>query len=182
MLAYHESLIAGCVRVYPLRESSTSCLTELLVGAGQFTRMLDSLGKNRKHVIEIGRWVVDPAFGNRHSLAPGIGIQLAAGAGALAVALSNQMEFGKGVAIFAAGTRDSQYLTLAHLGMKEISGLAPVRSIEYDDLVQVLYCDTAIALQPRFRRVIESLSMAIRIEEIVSSVHNGALQGASKSN
>jgi Acetyltransferase (GNAT) domain len=181
VLAYHGSSLAGCVRVYPLNESGPPCLTESLLGREQFARMLGSFGRKREHVIEIGRWVVDPAFRNGRSLAPGIGLELAAGAGALAVALASQIESGKGIAIFAAGTRDRQYLTLTHLGLKVVSGLSPVRSSEYDDFIQVLYCDSAMVLQPRFRRIIESLSMAMRMEQVVNSVGNRTLFSSSAS-
>ena len=46
-----------------------------------------SLERKRQHVIENRTMVVDPAF--RNSLAYGIGLELAAGAGALAVAVGN---------------------------------------------------------------------------------------------
>src|SRR5579864_6160454 len=88
VLAYHGSSLAGCVRVYPLTEGGPPCLTESLLGTERFTKMTGSLGKKREDVIEIGRWVVDPEFRNRRSLAPGIGLELAAGAGALGVALA----------------------------------------------------------------------------------------------
>ena len=179
VLAHHGSLLAGCVRVYPLAKGGPVCLTESLLGIEQFSRMLLSLGSKREHVIEIGRWVVDPAFRNGPNLAPGIGLELAAGAGALAIALAKQIESGKGVAVFAAGTRDRQYLTLTHLGLKVVAGLSPVRSSEYDDSIQVLYCDGAMALQPRFRRIIESLSIAMRMEEVVHSVSNRTLSSSS---
>jgi hypothetical protein len=179
VLAYHGSSLAGCVRVYPLNESDSSCLTESLLGAQQFTEMLGGLRKERKHVIEIGRWVVDPAFRNGRSLAPGIGLQLAAGAGALAIALAQQIGLAKGVALFAAGTRDRQYLTLKHLGLKAVSNLPPIHSNEYDDLIQVLYCDSAVGLQPRFRRTIESISMAMRIDEVVYSVRDRTASNSS---
>jgi len=181
VLAYHGSLLAGCVRVHPLTEGGPPCLTESLLGPEQFARMLGSFGKKREHVIEIGRWVVDPAFRNGRSLAPGIGLELAAGAGALAVALASQIESGKGIAIFAAGTRDRQYLTLTHLGLKVVSGLSPVHSSEYDDFIQVLYCDSAMVLRPRFQRIIESLSMAMRMEQVVNSVGNRTLSSSSAS-
>lgn len=174
VLACHRSALAGCVRVYPLTEGGPPCLTESLLGAEQFSGMLEILGRRREDVIEIGRWVVDPVFRNGHSLAPGIGLELAGGAGALAIALARQIEFENGVAIFAAGTRDRQFLTLAHLGLKVVPGLSPVRSSEYDDLIRVLYCDGATALQPRFRRIVESLSIEMRIEETVRSLRNQA--------
>lgn len=170
VLAYHGSSLAGCVRVYPLSESGPPCLTESLLGTERFTKMTGSLGKKREDVIEIGRWVVDPELRNRRSLAPGIGLELAAGAGALAVALARQIGLGKGIAIFAAGTRDRQCLTLKHLGLKAVSDLSPLYSKEYDDVIQVLYCDSAMGLQPRFRRIIESISMAMRIDEMVMAI------------
>jgi hypothetical protein len=179
VLAYHGPSIAGCVRVYRLSENSPPCLTESLLGAERFTGMLGSLGKKREHVIEIGRWVVDPAFRKGRSLAPGIGVELAAGAGALAVALASQIESGKGVAIFAAGTRDRQYLTLTRLGLKVVSGLSPVHSSEYNDVIQILYCDSAMALQPRLRRILESLSVVMRIENVVDSVRNRTVSSSS---
>jgi|SRR5579859_5213522 len=179
VLAYHGSSLSGCVRVYPLSESGPLCLTESLLGAERFAEMIGGFGKKRKDVIEIGRWVVDPAFRNRSSLAPGIGLQLAAGAGALAIALAQQIGLGKGVAIFASGTRDRQYLTLKHLGLKAVPDLSPVHSNEYDDVIQVLYCDSAMGLQPRFRRIIESISKAMRIDEIVYSVRNRTLTSPS---
>jgi hypothetical protein len=54
--------------------------------------MLPRIGRDCDNVIEIGRWVVDPTFRIPRSLAPGIAVQLAAGAGALALALVNQSE------------------------------------------------------------------------------------------
>jgi hypothetical protein len=179
LLAYHGSSLAGCVRVYPLSESGPPCLTESLLGTERFTELVAGLGKKREDVIEIGRWVVDPAFRNRGSLAPGIGLELAAGAGALAVALARQIGLDKGVAIFAAGTKDRQYLTLKHLGLKAVSNLSPVHSDEYDDLIQILYCDSTEGLQPRFRRIIESISMAMRIDEVVNSARNLATSSSS---
>lgn len=179
MLAYHRSALVGCVRVYPITEDGPPSLTESILGTDKFTRMLASLGRQREQVIEIGRWVVDPAFRNGGSLAPGLGLELAAGAGALALALADQIEFGNGVAIFAAGTRDGQYLTLTRLGLKTVAGLPPVRSSEYNDFIQVLHCDSATKLRPRLRRIIESLSIAMRIKETVQVVHSRALYSSS---
>jgi len=175
VLAYHRSALVGCVRVYPITEDGPPSLTESILDTDEFTKMLASLGRQREHVIEIGRWFVDPAFRNGRSLAPGIGLELAAGAGALALVLADQVESGNGIAIFAAGTRDGQYLTLTRLGLKMAAGLSPARSSEYDDFIQVLHCDSATTLQPRLRRIIESLSIAMRIEETVQTVHNRTL-------
>ena len=167
--------------VYPITECQESILENRGLVTDKFTRMLASLGKQREQMIEIGRWVVDPAFRNGRSLAPGIGLELAAGAGALALALADQIESGNGVAIFSAGTRDGQYLTLSRLGLKMVAGLSPVRSSEYNDFIQVLHCDSATKLQPRLRRIIESLSIAMRIEETVQVVHSRTLYSSSAS-
>ena len=179
VLAYHRSTLVGCVRVYPITEDSPPSLTESILGTDEFTRMLASLGKQREHVIEIGRWVVDPAFRNGRSLAPGIGFELAAGAGALARALADKIESGSGIAIFAAGSRDGQCLTLTRLGLRMVAGFASVGSSEYDDFIHVLHCDSATKLQPRLRRIIESLSIAMRIEETVQMVHNRTFHSSS---
>jgi len=56
-----------------------------------------------------------------------------------------------------------------------------VHSSDYDDSIQVLYCDSAMVLQPRFQRIIESLSMAMRMEEVVNSVGNRTLSSSSAS-
>lgn len=178
VLAYHGSSLVGCVRVYPTTEDGPPSLTESILGADEFTRMLACFGKQLGRVIEIGRWVVDPAFQNGRSLAPGIGLELAAGAGALALALADQIEPGNGIAIFAAGTRDGQNLTLTRLGLKMVAGVSPVHSSEFDDFIQVLYCDSATSLQPRLRRIMESLSITMRIEETLQTIHNGALSNS----
>jgi hypothetical protein len=179
VLAYHRSALVGCVRVYPITEDGPPSLTESILGIHEFIRMLARLGKQREQLIEIGRWVVDPAFRNGRSLAPGIGLELAACAGALALSLADQIGSGNGVAIFAAGTRDGQYLALTRLGLKMVAGLSPVRSSEYNDFIQVLHCDSATKLQPRLRRIIKSLSIAMRIEETVQMVHSQTLYSSS---
>lgn len=179
VLAYRRSTLVGCVRVYPITEDGPPSLTESILGTDKFASMLASLGKQREHVIEIGRWVVHPALRDGRSLAPGIGLKLAAGAGALALALADQIESGNGIAIFAAGTRDGQCLTLTRLGLKMVAGLSPVRSSEYNDFIQVLHCDSATKLQPRLRRIIESISTAMRIQETVQMVHNRPLYSSS---
>ena len=83
VLAYFGDRLVGCVRVYPLAGNSLPCLTETLLGEKQFRETLLRLGRQRNNAIEIGRWVVDPAFRAQSSLAPGIGVQLAAAAGSM---------------------------------------------------------------------------------------------------
>jgi hypothetical protein len=167
VLAYAGNSLVGCVRVYPLAGGGPPCLTELLLGEERFTKMLRKLGKHRDNAIEVGRWVAAPAPQVQGSLAPGIGVQLAAGAGALAFALVNQAEDENGVAIFSAGSRNKQYLTLSRLGLKPVSGIEPVASNEYDDMIRVMYCSDMDELQPRFRRMMEAMAEVIRLDRAV---------------
>jgi hypothetical protein len=107
--------------------------------------------------------VVDPALRAQGSLAPGIGVQLAAGAGALAFALVNQSEDVNGVAIFSAGSRDKQYLMLSRLGLRPVSGVKTITSTEYDDVIRVMYCTNTEELQYRFRSMMDAMAKTIGI-------------------
>jgi hypothetical protein len=179
VLAYADRSLVGCVRVYPLAAGGPPCLTEALLGEEQFSQMLRRIGKDRDNVIEIGRWVVDPTFRIPRSLAPGIAIQLAAGAGALAFALVNQSEDVNGVALFSAGSLDKQYLMLSRLGLRPVSGIEPVASTEYDDVIQVMYCTSTHELQSHFRRMMDAMAETIHIDEVLapSSTVPASLEG-----
>jgi GNAT acetyltransferase-like protein len=167
VLAYAGDRLAGCVRVYPLARDSAPCLTESLLGEKQFREVLLELGSHRDNTIEIGRWVVDPALRAQNGLAPGIGVQLAASAGALGLALVNQSEAANAIAIFAAGSRDNQYLMLSRLGLKPVSGIESVISTEYDDVIQVMYCTRTQKLQRRFQRMMDAMANTMGIDQIV---------------
>ena len=170
VLAYAGDSLVGCVRVYPLAGGGgPPCLTERLLGEEQFSEMLRRLGKQRDNAIEIGRWVVDPALRTQGSLAPGIGAQLAAGAGALAFALVNRSEDVNGVAIFSAGSRDKQYMMLSRLGLRPVSGIEPVVSAEYDDVIRVMYCTNTEELQSRFRRMLYAMAETMGLDQMLST-------------
>jgi hypothetical protein len=166
ILAYSGNRLAGCVRVYPLSSGGPPCLTELLLGEKEFSQALYTLGRNHDNAIEVGRWVVDPALRAQGNLAPGIGIQLAAASGALAFALVKQAENADGVAIFSAGSRNRQYLTLSRLGLKPVPGVEAVDSNEYDDVIRVMYCSRTDDLQPRFLRLMDVMKEAIGFEQL----------------
>lgn len=168
VLAYAGDSLAGCVRVYPLAGNGVPCLTETLLGEKQFFATLRMLGSHRNNTIEIGRWVVDPALRAQNGLAPGIGVQLAASAGALALALVNRSESINAIAIFAAGSRDNQYLMLSRLGLRPVSGIEPLISAEYDDVIQVMYCNRNQKLQRRFQRMMDAMAKAIGIDQILT--------------
>src|ERR1700733_12429054 len=167
VLAYASDSLAGCVRVYPLARNSPPCLTETLLGEKQFRETLLKLGSDRNNAIEIGRWVVDPALRAQNGLAPGIGLQLAASAGALALALVNQSEAANAIAIFAAGSQDNQSLMLSRLGLKTVSGIEPVISTEYNDVIRVMYCTRTQKLRPRFRRMLDARANAMGIDQML---------------
>ena len=176
VLAYAGERLVGCVRVYNLAGEGPQGFTETLIGEDRFSQALREMGKNRNNAIEVGRWVVDPTFRTGSSLAPGIGVQLAAGAGALAFALASQLEdIGKGVVIFSAGSRDKQYLILSRLGLKPVDGIEPVASNEYDDVIRVMCCTDTQQLQARFRRLMDAMAEAIQLDQMLpaSAVHFG---------
>jgi hypothetical protein len=167
VLAYAGDSLVGCVRVYPLAGNGVPCLTETLLGEKQFLEILRTLGSHRNNTIEIGRWVVDPALRAQNGLAPGIGVQLAASAGALALALVNQSEAVNAIAIFSAGSRDNQYQMLSRLGLRPVSGIEPLISTEYDDVIQVMYCTRTQKLQRRFQRMMDAMANTMGIDQIL---------------
>src|ERR1700730_11667209 len=80
ILAYDAMRLVGCVRVYRLASIGPACVTEKILGEKRFTEMLHKLGVHRTATIEIGRWIVHPAYRASGRL----GVQLAAGSAALA--------------------------------------------------------------------------------------------------
>ena len=167
VLAYAGDSLVGCVRVYPLAGNGVPSLTETLLSEEQFLQTLRRLGSRRDNTIEIGRWVVDPALRAQNGLAAGIGIQLAASAGALALALMNQSEDVNAIAIFSAGSRDNQYLMLSRLGLRPVSGIKPVISTEYNDVIRVMYCARNQKLQPRFQRMMDAMAKTIGVDQML---------------
>ena len=111
--------------------------------------------------------MVDPALRAQNGLAPGIGVQLAASAGALALALVNQSEDVNAIAIFSAGSRDNQYLMLSRLGLRPVSGIEPLISTEYDDVIRVMYCTRNQKLQPRFQRMMDAMAKTIGVDQML---------------
>jgi hypothetical protein len=175
VLAYFGDSLVGCVRVYPLAGNSLPCLTETLLGEKQFRETLLSVGRHRNNAIEIGRWVVDPALRAQRSLAPGIGVQLAAAAGAIALALVNQSEDVNAIAIFSAGSRDNQYQMLSRIGLRQVSGIEPLISTEYDDVIRVMYC-TRNHMQPRFQRMMDAMAQGMGIAQMLRVLEPGRRQ------
>ena len=167
VLAYLGARLVGCVRVYPLAGNSLPCLTERLVGEKQFRETLCCLGRHRNNAIEIGRWVVDPALRAQSSLAPGIAVQLAAAAGAIAIALVKRSEDENAIAIFSAGSRDNQYRMLSRIGLRQVSGIEPLLSTQYEDEIRVMYCTRNDTMQPRFQRMMDAMAKGMGIDQMI---------------
>jgi hypothetical protein len=111
--------------------------------------------------------VVDPALRAQRSLAPGIGVQLAAAAGAIALALVNQSEDVNAIAIFSAGSRDNQHRMLSRIGLREVSGIEPLISAEYDDVIRVMYCTKNQKMPPRFQRMMDAMAKGMGIDQML---------------
>lgn len=174
VLAYDGARLAGCVRIYPLTEDGPRCLTETLLGKRGFSEMLLRLGGRRDETFEIGRWVADPELRTHCNLASSIGVQLAAGAGSLALALVKRARLQNGIALFSVGTRDGQDLMLSHFGLTAVPGIEPVSCDHYDDSVKVMYCSGTQKLQPRFLRVMDGMVSAMRLSQTLGASTSNA--------
>jgi hypothetical protein len=62
ILVYDAMKLVGCVRVYRLVSNGFSCITEQILGEKTFSELLHKLGAQRTETVEIGRWVVHPAY------------------------------------------------------------------------------------------------------------------------
>ena len=99
-------------------------------------KMLHQQGAQRADTVEIGRWVVDPAY--RASGRPGT--RLAAAAATLATALGDGTVGRRGMVVCSVGTGDHQDLMLAHLGLTAVPVAQPIRCDDFNDDVRVMYC------------------------------------------
>jgi len=166
ILAYSKNFLVGCIRVFPLSDSDLPCLTEELLGHEDFEAMLARIGRTRRNAFEIGRWVTDHRLGAAGSLAPGVGLELAAAAGAVVRALAGQADLPIGAAIFAAGSRDRQYLALSRLGLEAVPEIGPLRSDYYNDTIRVMYCTSIHTLRPRFQRLMDAMCHVIGLDRL----------------
>jgi N-acyl-L-homoserine lactone synthetase len=170
ILAYNGAELVGCVRVYPLVSSSLPCLTEKLLGKQTFSEMLCNLGAKRREIVEIGRWIVEPAY--RASGRPGI--QLAAASAALAITLGNGLLFQRTIIVCSAGTRDRQDLMLARIGLSAVPAAEAIKCDEFKDYVRVMYCLNPQQLNPRFLRLMVKMAKPIGLTQAFSEI-NGNL-------
>jgi N-acyl-L-homoserine lactone synthetase len=161
ILVYDRMRLVGCVRVYPLVLNGLPCITEKILGQKTFSEMLYKLGAKRTETVEIGRWIVDPAY--RASGRPGV--QLAAASAALTITLGNGSLFQRRIIVCSAGTGDRQDLMLARIGLSAARVAEAIKCDDFKDDVRVMYCLNTQQLNPRFLRVIAKMAKAIGLTE-----------------
>jgi len=164
--AYHILLrssasLIGCIRVVPLTNVST-CGTESLLGRQGFEQMLVHIGSTRDKAGEVGRWIVAPEYSRFR-----MGLRLISGVGALSKWL------GLETVIANVGTRDGQAGILMRAGGRQVPGLSPIKSQEYNDDLVVLTFDLmrpAKSLGPFVAEMATLLSLETR-----RKAHHGSL-------
>jgi hypothetical protein len=159
ILAYDGLRLVGCIRVYRLTANGPACVTERILGEESFSEVLHQQGAQRSDTVEIGRWVVHPAY--RANGRPGT--QLAAAAATLATALGDGSVARRGMVMCSAGTGDQQDLMLAHIGLTAVPVAQPIRCDDFNDDVRVMHCIGTDQLNPRFRKVMDEMAKTIGV-------------------
>jgi hypothetical protein len=157
ILAYDGTRLIGCVRIHRLVPNGPACVSERIFGAKRFSAMLHELGVARTQTVEIGRWVVHPAY--RATSRPSG--QLAAASAALAMSLRHGVLGERGIVVCSVGTRDRQDLLLARIGLAPVPAMDPVDCDDFNDKVWMMYCSNAQQLHPRFRRMMDEMSKTL---------------------
>lgn len=121
--------------------------------------MLHQQGAQRSDTVEIGRWVVDPAY--RANGRPGT--QLAAAAAALATALGDGSVARRGMVVCSVGTGDQQDLMLSHIGLTAIPVTQPIRCDDFNDDVRMMHCIGTDQLNTWFRKVMDEMAKTIGV-------------------
>jgi hypothetical protein len=158
--------LVGCVRVYRLVSNGFSCVTEQILGEKTFSEMLHKLGAQRTETVEIGRWIVHPAY--RASGRPAV--QLAAASAALAITLGNASLVQRGIVVCSAGTGDRQDLMLARIGLAAVPATEPIKCDEFKDTVRVMYCINTQQLNPRFLRIMDEMAKTIGLTKALCEI------------
>jgi hypothetical protein len=166
ILAYDAMKLVGCVRVYRLVSNGFSCVTEQVLGEKRFSELLHKLGAQRTQTVEIGRWIVHPAY--RASGRPAV--QLAAASAALATTLWNVSLVPQGIVVCSAGTDDRQDLMLARIGLEAVPTTEPIKCDEFKDNVRVMYCINTQQLNPRFLRIMDEMAKAIGLTKALCKI------------
>jgi hypothetical protein len=165
ILAYDGPRLVGCVRVYWLGVSGPPSVTEKIVGERVFSEILEGLGVQRAHTVEIGRWIVHPEYRANGRL----GTSLAAASAALALQLGNGSVAQRGMVVCSVGTGGEQDWMLARIGLTTVPGIECVASGDFNDDVRIMYCLGTHQLNARFLRIVSDMAtrlsfIAVRLD------------------
>lgn len=161
ILAYLGPVLVGCVRIYRLSGNGPAGVTEQILGEATFDRMLDELQVQRRDTLEIGRWIVHPAYRGNGRVAT----RLAAASAALAKRLAKDFAPRKGVVVCSVGTCDRQDALLSRIGLTA-APVDEVRSDLFSDGVRVMYCVNAYQLNGRFLNIMEQVANVVGLAEV----------------
>jgi hypothetical protein len=56
---------------------------------------------------------------------------------------------------------------LSRLGLIPVSGIDPVASTEYDDVIRVMHCTNVQELQSRFRRMMDAMAETMGLGQMI---------------
>ena len=157
ILAYDGTRLVGCVRIYRLVPNGPACVSERIFGEKRFSAMLHELGVARTETVEIGRWIVDPAY--RATSRPSV--QLAAVFAALAMRLRRGGSAERGIVVCSVGTRDRQDSMLARIGLAPVPAMEPIDCDDLNDKVRMMYCNNTEQLHPRFLRMMHEMAKTL---------------------
>jgi hypothetical protein len=145
--------------VHRLTANGPVCVTEGILGKESFSEVLDQQGVQRSDTVEIGRWVVHPAYrGNGHP-----GTQLAAAAATLAASLEKGSVARRGMILCSVGTGDEQDLLLGHIGLTTVPRTQPIRCDHFNDDIRVMHCVGTEQLNVRFRSIMAKMAKTIGV-------------------
>ena len=119
--------------------------------------MLHELGVARTETVEIGRWIVHPAY--RATSRPSV--QLAAASAALAMRLRRGGSAERGIVVCSVGTRDRQDSMLARIGVAPVPAMEPIDCDDLNDKVRMMYCNNTEQLHPRFLRMMHEMAKTL---------------------
>ena len=157
ILAYDGTRLIGCVRIYRLVPNGPACVSERIFGEKRFSAMLHELGVARTETVEIGRWIVHPAY--RATSRPSV--QLAAASAALAMRLRRGGSAERGIVVCSVGTRDRQDSMLARIGVAPVPAMEPIDCDDLNDKVRMMYCNNTEQLHPRFLRMMHEMAKTL---------------------
>jgi hypothetical protein len=144
------------------------CVTETLLGERRFATLLRSLGVERTDAVELGRWIVHPSYRNGGRAA----LRLAAAGAAITIRLAHGAVARRGILICSVGTVDRQELILRRIGLLN-APMKPIACNQYDDKLQVMYCNDLQKIDVRFRVLMDEMAQIMRLPSAFSFLETG---------